>query len=294
MRLMPYPGGKAGHLDYLLPKIPYSHAYVEPFGGGASVLLNRRKSPIEVINDLDHVVSNLYRVLRDQSRAFRNLVEFTPYSRGIFSEAVRIVETARENPGYELGSMRPDSVTLAWAFYTQMGQAVVGSTRRTEGQWSKSMASDVTKKWSGLIENLDTIMDRFAGVQIEGNPALKVIEDWDAWDTVFYLDPPYVLETRTAGIYWEEMADEDHVELVEALLRVEGAVVLSGYDHSVYDPLEDSGWTVGQYEVTTPMSASHRKKGEGWDREPKPRGERVEVVWTNPRAIELTEGVLFT
>ena len=46
LSLIRWAGGKGRQLGDLLPMIPHSKTYVEPFGGGASVLLNRSKMPV--------------------------------------------------------------------------------------------------------------------------------------------------------------------------------------------------------------------------------------------------------
>ena len=46
-------GGKFNHLGWLLPLLPQTHHYCEPFGGSAAVLLNRDPSPVETFNDID-------------------------------------------------------------------------------------------------------------------------------------------------------------------------------------------------------------------------------------------------
>ncbi len=46
-------GGKYSHLEWLLPLLPISHHYCEPFGGSGAVLFNRQPSPVETYNDID-------------------------------------------------------------------------------------------------------------------------------------------------------------------------------------------------------------------------------------------------
>ena len=59
---------------------------------------------------------------------------------------------------------------------------------------------------------------------------------------MIYADPPYVLSTRKQRMYNVEMAEDDqHEELLAALLAHPGPVMLSGYDNELYnDTLK--GW----------------------------------------------------
>ncbi|MEL6165914.1 MAG: DNA adenine methylase, partial [Cyanobacteria bacterium J06628_3] len=59
-------GGKYSHLNWLLPLLPKTQHYCEPFGGSAAVLLNRKPSNVETYNDLDGELVNFFRVLREQ------------------------------------------------------------------------------------------------------------------------------------------------------------------------------------------------------------------------------------
>src|SRR5215211_4704182 len=74
-------GGKYSHLDWLLPLLPQSEHYCEPFGGSAAVLINRAPSPVETYNDLDGEVVNFFRVLREQKDELIQAIGLTPFSR---------------------------------------------------------------------------------------------------------------------------------------------------------------------------------------------------------------------
>ncbi|MEW5958229.1 MAG: DNA adenine methylase, partial [Chloroflexota bacterium] len=81
-------GGKFSHLDWLLPLLPQSVHYCEPFGGSAAVLLNREPAPIETYNDTDGEVVNFFRTLRDQKDALIEAIGLTPFSREEFEKAI--------------------------------------------------------------------------------------------------------------------------------------------------------------------------------------------------------------
>ena len=81
-------GGKYSHLDWLLPLLPPTKHYCEPFGGSAAALINRKPSPIETYNDIDGEVANFFRILRDQKEALLEAIGLTPFSREEFESAI--------------------------------------------------------------------------------------------------------------------------------------------------------------------------------------------------------------
>lgn len=81
-------GGKYSHLDWLLPLLPQTKHYCEPFGGSAAVLLNKEPSPVETYNDIDSELVNFFRVLRDQKEALIEAIGLTPFSREEFELAI--------------------------------------------------------------------------------------------------------------------------------------------------------------------------------------------------------------
>lgn len=268
-----YVGGKGTHLDALLPLIPYTHTYVEPYGGAASILLNRRPSPVEVYNDLNHTMVNLFRVVSDPHTfdAFERRCQLTFYSRSEFITAVAVINE------YMSGTI-VTPVDLAWATYVVQNQGISGKLHRSDGNWSRSKETSVnTRRWWSKVDRLVEVLDRMERVQIDEQDALTCISYWDSPQTTFYLDPPYVLETRAGRLYYGvEQQDEHHQQLVDLLLTVQGAVVLSGYDHELYSRLEEHGWVCHEYGMAALTTITT-------DGDTKPT--RVEKVWMNPQAI---------
>ena len=83
---------------------------------------------------------------------------------------------------------------------------------------------------------------RLKQVQIENRPALEVIRKFNHDNVLIYADPPYLLHTRGGKQYRHEMNEQDHLELLDALLRHKGPVILSGYPSEMYDR-ELKRWT---------------------------------------------------
>jgi DNA adenine methylase len=230
-------GGKFSHLDWLLPLLPQTHHYCEPFAGSAAVLLNREPAPIETYNDIDGDVVNFFRVLRDRPEEIKRAIALTPFSREEFHRAV----TA--------SAARASDLERARRFYIRARQARTGLAQTaTLGRWanckntSRAGMSGVVSRWLGGIEGLDEIAERLLRVQIENRPAIDVIKLYDSPNTLFYCDPPYLHETRgDAKAYGFEMDMAAHEELAKTLRNVKGKVAVSGYRCDTMDRLFD-GW----------------------------------------------------
>ena len=226
-------GGKYSHLEWLLPLLPESHHYCEPFAGSAAVLLNRKPSPVETYNDMDGEVVNFFRVLRDQEPELQRVIALTPFAREEFHHAIA-------------GAGRPASnLERARQFYVLARQTRTGLAQSaTLGRWanckdtSRAGMSGVVSRWLGGIEGLPDIATRLLRVQIENRPALDVIRLYDSPGPLFYCDPPYLHDTRgDSSAYGYEMVDSEHVELAVALTRCKGKVAISGYRNDLMDRL---------------------------------------------------------
>ena len=263
----------------ILPYLNTPHqVYVEVYGGGASVLLNKPPSPIEVLNDIDSEVVNIFRVVQDEAkfRELKHRLEWTLYSREEFVKALDIVQNETIT----------DPVLRAWAFFVAQNQGFAGKDSRdfSEGDWGRSFARNKATAFANKVLNLDLIRKRLQHVQVDNIDAVACIQYWDSPDTLFYLDPPYVHDTRILKEAYHHEADHDHHRLlVNTLLSIKGQAVLSGYEHEIYEPLLEQGWQ--KVEIDTVCFAAGRT------RESKLRGEgsliqhakRVEVLYLKLR-----------
>ncbi len=73
-------------------------------------------------------------------------------------------------------------------------------------------------------------------------PAVELIQRYNKPYVFIYCNPPYILSTRSKRIYKHEMTEEDHIELLEVLKQHKGPVMISGYDHEIYNSMLDR-WT---------------------------------------------------
>lgn len=277
LSLIAWAGGKGRQINELLPLIPESRIYVEPFGGGAAILLNKPRSEVEVYNDLDHALVNLWDVVRDRSKfdEFCRYIHLTPYSRAVFEECLTF-------EGIE------DPIRRAAAFYTVLNQAIGGKRLARKGDWSRRRDDNRALAWFNKQEDLQAIFDRFRSVQIECRDAMDILQEWDSDDTTFYCDPPYILETRAKNKYYAvEPGDEYHNRMVEVMVKLKGAVVLSGYDHPIYEVLSNEyGWWTDLYGARAIMEVVRRKSADGAGGRTGTRLKRTEIVYRNAKAAE--------
>src|SRR5262249_51173852 len=180
-------GGKHYLSHRIIAYFPQHQTYLEPFGGAASVLLNKPIVPVEVYNDLDQRVTRLFRVLRDDGDEFRRLVSLTPYSEIEFNDAERPADN-------DIERARRDFVRWRLSLGGR-GDSFSFTLHRVR----RGMADVVSGYLSMIDEQLPLIIERLRRVEVVCRPALDVIRTWDSPDTLIYCDPPYVHETRHEG-----------------------------------------------------------------------------------------------
>lgn len=267
-----YHGGKWRLAPWIISHFPEHRVYVEPFGGAASVLL--RKAParlVDVYNELDPEIVNLFRVLRDPqlSEQLRHAVTLTPYARIEFEESYELstdpVEQARRTTVRAYMGFGSDSASGA-----QTGFRANGNRQNMHP----------ARDWTGYPKALSLIAERMRGVVVENRDAVECLRQHDAPTTLHYVDPPYVPDTRsrhtrrTGKGYRHELTVADHEALASSLHALEGMVVLSGYASELYDSLYRD-WRRSERNVRADAGLA-----------------RTEVLWLNPRCSEALNSVL--
>ena len=232
-------GGKWRLAPWILQHFPRHRTYVEPFGGGASVLLRKDRSYAEVYNDLDDEVVGLFRVLRDPPLAHRlaDLLALTPFARAEFQDSYAIADDPVER------SRR--LIARSFMGFGSNAHASQHKGHRSTGFRANSSRNGTTpaRDWANYPPQVPMLCDRLRGVVIECRDAREVMAKHDQPETLHYVDPPYLPETRAQGnrydlawrMYRHELSREDHAELLQFLRALTGMVVLSGYPDDLYD-----------------------------------------------------------
>lgn len=251
-------GGKWLLAPWILEHFPAHQVYVEPFGGAASVLMRKPRSYAEIYNDLDADVVNLFRVLRSpRADELVTAVRLTPFSRGEFQEAYLATDDELERARH--------LIIRSFMGFGSNGHNKLTGFRANSNRSGTTPAHD----WVNYPDSLAEVVKRLQGVTVECKDAKAVMLQHDAPTTLHYVDPPYVMATRSdeGADYAHEMDDSDHAALLECLRGLSGMVVLSGYPHPLYDAA---------------LSDWHRVEKAALADGAKPR---TEVLWINAHCL---------
>lgn len=263
--VLKYPGAKWRLAPWISQYIPPHESYLEPYFGSGAVFFNKPKSRIETVNDIDGAIVQFFRTCREHPVELADAIRMTPWAREEFMAAAFLPNSA-------------DDIERARQFaiccWMSFGARTEGkkSFRATTGA-RRDGGPDNPKLWNRLPDVVLQVAERLKDAQIENRPALDLIRAYDGRDVLIYADPPYLKATRTKNgdQYRNEMSDADHQDMLQALLRHSGPVLLSGYDNDMYrDVLAD--WTVIQKHTTAERGAK-----------------RTECLWLNQATVERLE-----
>lgn len=197
--------------------------YVEPYFGSGAVFFTKPVSPHELINDMNGLVVNFFRVLRERTDELLFALETTPWSRDEYDQSHMQSGNALED---------------ARRFVTRIWQAHASDLAKKTGwknRGSKQPARGMSVRWKRVPSELAELAERLRDAEIENRPALEVMRRFATRDTLIYADPPYLMQTRTQKMYAHEMSLDEHLEMLDVLASHPGPAVLSGYDNAIYD-----------------------------------------------------------
>lgn len=258
-------GGKFYMAKKLIEMFPEHKYYIEGFGGAGHIIMRKQPSEIDVYNDINSDLYIFFKVLRSDRRdELISKIQLTPYSRQEFlecrdkkTECIDDVEKARI---FYIKTMQSfSSIGTSWSY--------------SKNKSRRGMSQAVSKFLGNVDDNMLSCIERLREVQVENLDIIDLIEKYDNKDAFFYLDPPYISETRISGdVYDKEMPIEKHEEMLKILLNIEGKCLISGYDHDVYDILTENHWA---------KTALGKYKHRNGDSKGKKRNTKQEIVWKN-------------
>jgi len=279
-----YFGSQYRSFPFIRDRLPKRDYYIEPFGGSAVVLTNLEETKFEVYNDANEMLVDFFYALRNDTDELLAKLRLTPFHRREFEEAVALKDAGLN----EFGIVERARIFFVLA---QQGRYSRSIENKTPGEWKRAISqirggnASKPNEYRNKIEQLAEIAERFGNVQIECRDALKVIEEYDHEDAVFYVDPPYVPEVRenSKGAYGKfDWNVSQHEELANVLQSCDGYVALSGYTSDIYRELYPD-WQLHLDEAKTNQNGS---TGDASD-----NSETQEALWTNYDANELGRGM---
>lgn len=252
-----YYGGKLNMLKHILPLIPPHKIYTESFFGGGAVFFAKQPVPSEIINDVNGMAMDFYRVCKTDFDWLKQSIEATLFARDAHDDAWHVYRKPY------LANIKK----RAWAFYvaTNMGFACQVSS------WGYDKYGKRVKAFRNKKMRFDTtIADRLENVQIENNDACKVIESRDTLDTFHYVDPPYINSHQG---HYSGYTEGNYIKLLQTLTKVKGKFLLSSYPNDILDVyIKEFGWHLKSFDK--PLSAKKVTDGQT-------RPRKIEVLVAN-------------
>jgi DNA adenine methylase len=249
-----YHGGKAFLANRIVELMPPHTRYCEPYFGGGAVLFARDGEGVaEFVNDLNRGLWNFWNVLRDEDmyRQFIRYIQACPFSQDEFGYSSAFPDGPRE-------------IVNAATFFIRNRQSRQGlgkSFATPTSRLRRGMNENVSA-WLTAVDGLPEFHARLRRVEIRNQDAVKFIAELDSQDTCWFLDPPYVHETRTVtDSYEHEMTAEQHQTLLDRLGTIKGKFILSGYPSEMYAAAEAKyGWRHIDVHIDNKASSAKTKE----------------------------------
>ncbi|WP_273756355.1 DNA adenine methylase [Bartonella sp. MM73XJBT] len=185
--------------------------YVEPFLGSGVIFLNKRPAKYSVINDLNGEITNLFQCVQNDFDALAKRLEWFVCSRQLF---------------FELASIAPESLSkVERAARFLFLQRCVMYGKKDYASFSFGKKRKVSFNPEKLLSRMRRVRQKLLDTTILNLSWERVVELFDAPDSLFYLDPPYFLKKK---YYSSGNFDENDFESMAKILKgVEGKFVLS-------------------------------------------------------------------
>ncbi|EJI4679102.1 DNA adenine methylase [Salmonella enterica] len=210
--IVPWIGGKRRLAKHILPLFPAHTCYVEPFCGAAALYFLKTPSKIEVINDINGELVNLYRVVKHHLEEFVRQFKWALVSRQIY-------KWLQDTPEETL-----TDIQRAARFYYLQKQAFGGKV--ADHTFGTSTTSAPRFNLLRIEEELSMAHLRLSRTLIEHLDWHQCIERYDRPHTLFYCDLPY---WGTEG-YGVEFGLENYDHMAELARSTKGKMIISVND----------------------------------------------------------------
>ena len=217
--------------------------YGETCVGGGSIILNKKPSVLEKINDVDCDLISIYGAVKYGPDKLIDFLSNIPHCQESFDKAKECGFNWAPADEFVLRRMSRSGMMKDYAF-----------SERLRGGKPENLNA-----WENSIKAIRPIHNRLKDVDIYNEDLLDFI---NRTVDFLYIDPPFLPSTRAAkSVYRCEMSYAQHEEMLKAIHDDKRKILLAGYDSELYkDYLELKGWTRLSKELTNHSSQSKKKK----------------------------------
>lgn len=268
-----YFGSKQRLAAHIAKMLPPHNAWVEAFCGSAAVTMAKKAAPIEIINDADSQIVNVFRQLREHSAELLRLLDLTPYAREEYEAAFKSGISA--DPLEEARRFLVASMMTVNGAIGSNGSGAKHSGFSYSQSYARNGQEARVNRWNSLPERLGRVVERLKTVRIEHRDARELFKMFlNRPATLVYLDPPYLM-ARDHGYKIDANDRKFHEELLEMCRRARCMVLISGYDNALYNShlTQNEGWQRVNIET-------HTRDTKGRDLA------RTEVLWKNDAFVK--------
>jgi DNA adenine methylase len=242
----PYRGGKFHLAPKLIKLLPPHKVYVEVFGGAGSVLLAKPRSRIEVYNDNNGQLVNLFETIRNHPVRFLRRCRYLLYSRELYYAWKN--QLAKNFKGIDI-----DRIEAAIRTAYSITSSFTGDPTRGWA-FDRSGSGGGSNRWANIAQKVSFVNERLQRVDIDHLDFRDCIKNWDGPQTLFFLDPPYY--SGESGFYY--FTQKDHRDLRAILGKVKAKWLLT-YDDTRFIRKLYKGFNISR--ISSSLSSEKVKRG---------------------------------
>jgi DNA adenine methylase len=256
-------GGKYYLASWIIKHFPSNYTnmcFIEPFGGGGNVILQKQPSVVlDIWCDKNPKIFNVFYCIKYYFDEFYKAVSSYRCDNKTFEWALETSRKIDHNSEYFLSGVT--EFILRNMSIAGRGLSFSFSSRSRGGQ------PEHVNAWTTKVQLLPQIHHRIKNISLRNGDYFEPLEQYNVNNCLVYCDPPYYGKK-----YYDEysMTEEDHKALLNCLLYFRGHVIISNYDNPLYDKiLSQNGWQ--KYQKVIANHASHKKQ----------KNRNIETIWCN-------------
>jgi len=245
--IIAYVGSKWRIAPWIIKHFPKHRAFVDVFGGSGAMILRKPPSKVEIYNDINSDLVNLFEIIRKRKDELLEQLKYLMYSRKLYEEWCK---------QWKSGNKPKDPLERAVQYLLLMHGSMSG---KLFSGFSSSAYRSHAVVMEKLPEKIEFFAKRFKHVIIENSDYKKIFKLYDSPETLFYCDPPYFVP-RAKEYYIDGWSYKKHKEFAKLVNKLQGYVVISYY---WFPQLQkwylDKGWYIDSIEVVKTSEVANFK-----------------------------------